>query len=72
MTMYVVKAQGYGGEGPSVSPYYSDDISAVEDVITELLETDHAVQLYRIDSDGVAQPTTFETYTTIKVWIPGE
>ena len=67
MTIYKVKAQGYGGSGPSVSPFESDDLSLVRGEIADLLSSDHAVQLYRINEDGSETPVEFEYYTTITV-----
>jgi hypothetical protein len=69
MTKYIVKGQGYGGGGPSVSPFESDDISAVKDRMIELLESDHAVQLYRVNANGTVTQVEFEYYTNITVSI---
>lgn len=69
MTKYIVKGQGYGGGGPSVTPFESDDVAAVKDRISELLESDHAVQLYRVNADGTTKQVSFEYYTNITVSI---
>jgi hypothetical protein len=67
MTKYIVKGQGYGGGGPSVTPFESDSISEIKDRMIELLESDHAVQLYRVNADGTVKPVEFEYYTNITV-----
>lgn len=69
MTTYLVKGQGYGGEGPSVRPFTSSNIKEIKDRIAELLETDHAVQLYRVDTEGNTTQIEFEYYTQISVSI---
>lgn len=69
MTKYRVTGQGYGGSGPSVSPFESDNISAVKDRMIDLLESDHAVQLYRVNNDGTVTQVDFEYYTNITVSI---
>lgn len=69
MTKYIVKGQGYGGGGPSVTPFESNDIAAVRERISELLESDHAVQLYRVNTDGTVKQIEFEYYTNITVSI---
>lgn len=67
MTTYLVKGQGYGGEGPSVRPFESTDLIKVKERIADLLESDHAVQLYRVDADAVQTQIEFEYYTQISV-----
>jgi hypothetical protein len=69
MTTYRVTGQGYGGGGPSVSPFESDDLNAIKDRIAYLLESDHAVQLYKIDDSGVKTRIEFEHYTSVSVRI---
>jgi hypothetical protein len=69
MTKYRVTGQGYGGGGPSVSPFESDNLSAIKDHMSDLLESDHAVQLYRVNDDGTVKRVNFEYYTTISVRI---
>lgn len=67
MTKYIVKGQGYGGSGPSVKPFESTDINEIKDRIAELMESDHAVQLYQMNDDGTSNQIEFEYYTTITV-----
>lgn len=69
MTKYLVKGQGYGGGGPSVSPFESSNLAEVKERISELIESDHAVQLYKIDEDGVKTQIEFNYYTTVNVEI---
>ena len=52
MTKYLVNGQGYGGGGPSVSPFESTNLEEIKERIAELLESDHAVQLYKIDENA--------------------
>jgi hypothetical protein len=67
--MYRIKAQGYGGGGPSVPTRDSDDINVVREEIAELIESDHVVQLYRVNADGSETRIDFECYTTTTVVI---
>lgn len=67
MKKYKVKAQGYGGGGPSVSPFISSNINEIKEHIESLLETDHAVQLYKIDENGNETQIEFEYTTNINV-----
>jgi hypothetical protein len=69
MTKYIVKGQGYGGGGPSVRPFESDNLNEVKDRISELIESDHAVQLYRVNTDGTVKSVEFECYTNVSVRI---
>lgn len=69
MTKYIVRGQGYGGGGPSVSPFESSNLKEVKDHIAELLESDHAVQLYKLDDDGNKTQVEFNYYTTVTVEI---
>lgn len=69
MIKYLVNGQGYGGGGPSVSPFESSDLKKIKERIAELLESDHAVQLYKIDENGVKTHVEFEHYSTVSVWI---
>jgi hypothetical protein len=64
---YRVHAQGYGGGGASVNPYESSDKNKVKRHIEDLLETDHAVQLYEIDDNGNKNKIEFEHYSSITV-----
>jgi hypothetical protein len=50
--MYRIKAQGYGGGGASIRPYVSDNLENIKSEMSDLLESDHAVQLYKIQDDG--------------------
>ena len=69
MTKYLVNGQGYGGGGPSVSPFESDNLNAIKDRIADLLESDHAVQLYKVNDDGSTTQVEFEHYTSVFVRI---
>ena len=69
MTKYRVNGQGYGGGGPSVTPFESDNLSAIKDRMSDLLESDHAVQLYRVNEDGSVKRISFDYYTSISVRI---
>lgn len=69
MKTYLVKAQGYGGGGPSANPFESLDLHEIKGVIEELLSSDHAVQLYRIEDDGTAVDIPFEYYNYTKCTI---
>ena len=69
MTKYIVNGQGYGGGGPSVSPFESSNLKEIKDRIAELLETDHAVQLYKVDDNGIKTHIEFNYYTTVTVEI---
>ena len=64
---YIVNGQGYGGGGPSVNPYESSDKHKVKRHIEDLLETDHAVQLYEIDDSGNKKQIKFEYYSSVTV-----
>jgi len=50
--MYRIKAQGYDGGGVSIRPYVSDNLENIKSEMSDLLESDHAVQLYKIQDDG--------------------
>lgn len=67
MTKYIVHGQGYGGGGPSVSPFESSNLKEIKERIAELLESDHAVQLYKVDDNGIKTHVEFNYYTTINV-----
>jgi hypothetical protein len=67
--MYRIKAQGYGGGGPSVPTTDSDDINVIREQMEDLIDSDHAVQLYKVDADGVETRISFEYYTTTTVAI---
>lgn len=69
MITYIVKGQGYGGGGPSVRPFTSSNLSEIKDRIADLLETDHAVQLYRVDAEGNTKQVEFDYYAQISVSI---
>lgn len=69
MTLYQVKAQGYGGSGPSVPTFESTDIKKIKERIADLVQSDHAVQLYCVNADGSTASIDFETYSTITVEI---
>jgi len=70
--MYRVKAQGYGGSGPSIKPFESLDINKIKCEIEDLLTSDHSVQLYKIEADGSEISIPFEYYTYTKCEIPKE
>ena len=67
MNLYRVHAQGYGGGGPSVTPYESSDKNKIKRHIEDLLESDHAVQLYEIDDNGNRKKIEFEHYSSVTV-----
>lgn len=69
MTKYLVNGQGYGGGGPSVSPFESTNLEEIKERIAELLESDHAVQLYKIDENDAKTRIEFEHYTSVTVRI---
>jgi hypothetical protein len=69
MTKYRVNGQGYGGGGPSVSPFESDNLNAIKDRIADLIESDHAVQLYKVNDDGSTTHVEFEHYNSVSVRI---
>ena len=69
MKKYRVNGQGYGGGGPSVTPFESSDINEIQERIEELINSDHAVQLYRINDDGTVKRLNFEYYTSVTVEI---
>lgn len=69
MTKYRVNGQGYGGGGPSVNPFESDNIKEIKERMADLLESDHAVQLYRVNDDGTVKRINFEYYTSVTVRI---
>lgn len=68
---YIVRAQGYGGGGASVPPYKSDDRIQIKMEIESLLETDHAVQLYKILPNGEEKEIEFQSYMTYHVNFEG-
>lgn len=66
---YKVNAQGYGGGGPSVSPFVSTDLNVVKSEIEDLIASDHAVQLYLVKDDGTEERLDYEVYSTVNVVI---
>lgn len=70
--MYRIEAQGYGGFGPSVRPMTTSDLNAVREEIADLIESDHAVQLYKVNTDGSKTRIDFECRTTVTVDIEDE
>jgi hypothetical protein len=64
---YRVHAQGYGGGGASVRPFESSDKKEIIEHIENLLETDHAVQLYEIDDNDNKKKIEFEHYSSVTV-----
>jgi len=69
MALYKIKAQGYGGSGASAMPFTSHDITALQSEIEDLLLSDHAVQLYKMNADDTETRVDYETYTRIRVII---
>jgi hypothetical protein len=67
--MYRIKARGYGGGGPSIAPFETTSIDVARREIADLLDSDHAVQLYRVDGNGVETRIEFDYYTTTVVTI---
>jgi hypothetical protein len=65
---YIVKARGYGGSGPSVTPFITDSLQEAEDEAAELLDSDHSVQIFKI-VDGKEQMLNFETFRHTTVYI---
>jgi hypothetical protein len=69
MSNYFIEARGYGGEGPSITPMIVSDLNAAKQEIADLIQTDHAVWLYKIDTNGTKTRMDFEIYTTVTVEI---
>jgi hypothetical protein len=69
MKKFKIKAQGYGGSGPSIAPYISTNVSEIKSEIASLIVTDHAVQLYEIDDNGSEKRIDFEYYTSVTIEI---
>ena len=67
--MYRIKAQGYGGGGPSVPPIETTSIDVARNEIADLIDSDHAVQLYTVGADGVELRVEFDYYTSTTVTI---
>jgi hypothetical protein len=67
MITYRIKAQGYGGGGPSIPTIETTSIEVAQNEIADLIGTDHAVQLYVVDSNGNETRMEFEWYSTVTV-----
>jgi hypothetical protein len=65
--LYRIKAQGYGGCGPSICPIETTSLDVARNEIADLLSSDHSVQLYVVDGDGIETRIKFDYYTTIAV-----
>ena len=50
-------------------PFTSHDITALQSEIEDLLLSDHAVQLYKMNADDTETRVDYETYTRIRVII---
>ena len=71
MRKFKVKAQGYGGSGPSVASIESSDIAEIKNEIADLINSDHAVQLYEILEDGTEVSVEFEAESSVAIYIEG-
>jgi hypothetical protein len=69
MPFYVVRAQGYGGSGPSVSPFVSENLDEIKEEIADLIQSDHAVQLYKIAECGTESRVEYYTHHSVTVII---
>lgn len=65
---YIVKAKGYGGSGPTVTPFKTNDRTTVEYEAAELIDSDHSVQIYKVVG-GKEHRLSFETYRNTTVYI---
>jgi hypothetical protein len=72
MTTFIIKAQGYGGGGPSLRPFETTSLQEAINEIEDLLDSDHSVKLYKLDYNGKEIPMNYTAHSYTKVYIGEE